>query len=202
MRILLTGASGWLGRTLAPRLRALGHVVVGLDPAPSQHVAARRLGRRPRLRPAGDRRKGIEAIVHSRRPSQARHRAPAARGFHRGQHPRHVQPPGGGGRQRRRPLRVHLDHVADDLGIDPRRAGGRGRARRLADRGHGRPSRATSTASPSSRPNICAGSTICSPDCRRSCCAPRGSSRKPTTWRTRSRSRTRTPRRTNCCFAG
>src|SRR5687767_5630092 len=31
MRILLTGSSGWLGRYLAPRLRALGHDVTGLD---------------------------------------------------------------------------------------------------------------------------------------------------------------------------
>ena len=31
MRILLTGSSGWLGRCLAPRLRAIGHVVIGLD---------------------------------------------------------------------------------------------------------------------------------------------------------------------------
>ena len=31
MRILLTGSSGWLGRFLAPRLRAAGHVVTGLD---------------------------------------------------------------------------------------------------------------------------------------------------------------------------
>ena len=38
MRILLTGASGWLGLTLAPRLRTLGHVVVGLDPVPSEHA--------------------------------------------------------------------------------------------------------------------------------------------------------------------
>lgn len=35
MNILLTGSSGWLGRTLAPALRSLGHTVVGLDPAPS-----------------------------------------------------------------------------------------------------------------------------------------------------------------------
>lgn len=28
--ILLTGPSGWLGRFLAPRLRAAGHAVVGL----------------------------------------------------------------------------------------------------------------------------------------------------------------------------
>ncbi|MBN8942217.1 MAG: NAD(P)-dependent oxidoreductase [Rhizobiales bacterium] len=32
MRILLTGSSGWLGQTLAPRLKALGHQVTGLDP--------------------------------------------------------------------------------------------------------------------------------------------------------------------------
>lgn len=32
MRVLLTGSSGWLGQTLAPRLRAAGHEVTGLDP--------------------------------------------------------------------------------------------------------------------------------------------------------------------------
>lgn len=34
MRILLTGSSGWLGRFLAPMLRAQGHSVTGLDVAP------------------------------------------------------------------------------------------------------------------------------------------------------------------------
>ena len=34
MRLLLTGSSGWLGRFLAPRLRAEGHSVIGLDVAP------------------------------------------------------------------------------------------------------------------------------------------------------------------------
>ena len=35
MRVLLTGAAGWLGRFLAPRLREKGHTVVGLNIAPS-----------------------------------------------------------------------------------------------------------------------------------------------------------------------
>lgn len=34
MRVLLTGSSGWLGRFLAPMLRAAGHKVTGLDIAP------------------------------------------------------------------------------------------------------------------------------------------------------------------------
>ncbi|MDQ3075072.1 MAG: NAD(P)-dependent oxidoreductase, partial [Pseudomonadota bacterium] len=34
MRILLTGSSGWLGRFLAPMLRASGHMVIGIDVAP------------------------------------------------------------------------------------------------------------------------------------------------------------------------
>lgn len=38
MNILLTGASGWLGRTLAPRLRRAGHSVTGLDVAPGAHT--------------------------------------------------------------------------------------------------------------------------------------------------------------------
>lgn len=33
MHVLLTGSSGWLGRFLAPRLRAAGHLVTGLDVA-------------------------------------------------------------------------------------------------------------------------------------------------------------------------
>src|SRR4051812_25139852 len=38
MRVLLTGSSGWLGRFLAPRLRAAGHTVVGVDVAPGAHT--------------------------------------------------------------------------------------------------------------------------------------------------------------------
>ena len=65
MRILLTGASGWLGQTLAPRLRALGHMVIGLAPAPSRHaqlvgsIADRDLVRQAIAE------NGVDAIVHS-----------------------------------------------------------------------------------------------------------------------------------------
>jgi UDP-glucose 4-epimerase len=34
MNVLLTGSSGWLGQTLAPRLLQSGHKVIGLDPNP------------------------------------------------------------------------------------------------------------------------------------------------------------------------
>jgi UDP-glucose 4-epimerase len=39
MRILVTGSSGWLGTTLVPRLRQLGHEVVGLDPVAGPNTA-------------------------------------------------------------------------------------------------------------------------------------------------------------------
>ncbi|MEI8701442.1 NAD(P)-dependent oxidoreductase [Mesorhizobium mediterraneum] len=65
MRILLTGSSGWLGSALAPRLRALGHDLVGLDPVPSVQtqvigsVADRDLVMRTVSK------NHIEAIIHS-----------------------------------------------------------------------------------------------------------------------------------------
>lgn len=65
MRVLLTGASGWLGRFLAPRLRAEGHAVIGLDVAPGADtdvigsVADRALVERV----FGD--FGIEAAIHA-----------------------------------------------------------------------------------------------------------------------------------------
>jgi nucleoside-diphosphate-sugar epimerase len=64
MRILLTGSSGWLGRFLAPMLRAAGHRVVGLDVAPGTDtdvlgsVADRALIDRV----FGEH--GIEAVIH------------------------------------------------------------------------------------------------------------------------------------------
>ena len=39
MRLLVTGSSGWLGRTLVPRLRLYGHHVVGLDAVPGPDTA-------------------------------------------------------------------------------------------------------------------------------------------------------------------
>ncbi|SFO92025.1 UDP-glucose 4-epimerase [Mesorhizobium sp. NFR06] len=65
MRILLTGASGWLGSALAPRLRSLGHELIGLDPVPSKQteVVGSVADRQLVLRTVGE--NGIEAIVHS-----------------------------------------------------------------------------------------------------------------------------------------
>jgi nucleoside-diphosphate-sugar epimerase len=64
MRILLTGSSGWLGRFLAPRLRAAGHIVTGLDVAPGTDTDV--------IGSVADRalidslfaERGIEAVIH------------------------------------------------------------------------------------------------------------------------------------------
>ena len=63
MKLLLTGSSGWLGRFLAPRLRAAGHEVVGLDIAAGADTQV--------IGSVADRAlvesvvaEGIEAIVH------------------------------------------------------------------------------------------------------------------------------------------
>ena len=80
MRLLLTGSSGWLGRYLAPRLRAQGHEVVGLDVAPGADtdivgsVAERLLVERIFAE------RGIEAVIHAgalHKPDIARYPAQA-----------------------------------------------------------------------------------------------------------------------------
>lgn len=65
MRILVTGSSGWLGQTLVPRLRQLGHAVVGLDPAPSPLTAVTGSVADRDLVFAAVRDHDIEAIVHA-----------------------------------------------------------------------------------------------------------------------------------------
>jgi len=78
MRILLTGSSGWLGRYLAPRLRSLGHHVIGLDVAPGRDTASLGSVADKALveRIFGDH--GIEAVIHGgalHKPDIARHPA-------------------------------------------------------------------------------------------------------------------------------
>ena len=79
MRILLTGSSGWLGRFLAPRLRAKGHEVVGLDVAPGAGTGI--------IGSVADRatverafQLGVEAVIHAgglHKPDIARYPAQA-----------------------------------------------------------------------------------------------------------------------------
>jgi nucleoside-diphosphate-sugar epimerase len=65
MRVLLTGSSGWLGRFLAPRLRAAGHVTIGLDTATGAdtHVVGSAADRALVERTFAEH--GIEAVIHA-----------------------------------------------------------------------------------------------------------------------------------------
>ncbi|MCB8836868.1 NAD(P)-dependent oxidoreductase [Aurantimonas sp. VKM B-3413] len=80
MRVLLTGSSGWLGRFLAPMLRAGGHEVTGLDVAPGTETAiVGSVADRPLVdRIFGEH--GIEAVIHGgalHKPDVARYPAQA-----------------------------------------------------------------------------------------------------------------------------
>lgn len=64
MHVLLTGSSGWLGRFLAPRLRAAGHRVTGLDVAEgpdTDHIGS--VADPGVVREVFGR--GIEAVIHA-----------------------------------------------------------------------------------------------------------------------------------------
>ena len=64
MRVLLTGSSGWLGRYLAPRLRAAGHGVIGLDVAPGPDTdVVGSVADRATVDSAFAR--GIDAVIHA-----------------------------------------------------------------------------------------------------------------------------------------
>jgi UDP-glucose 4-epimerase len=65
MRILLTGSSGWLGQTLAPRLERDGHQVIGLAPVPSATTQVVGSIADRALVSAAMRDFAIEAVVHS-----------------------------------------------------------------------------------------------------------------------------------------
>jgi len=64
MRVLLTGSSGWLGRTLAPLLTRAGHEVTGLDvvPGADTQVLGTVADRALIDRTMGEH--GIEAVIH------------------------------------------------------------------------------------------------------------------------------------------
>lgn len=65
MRLLLTGSSGWLGRVLAPRLRAAGHEVTGLDVAPGVDTDVRGSVADKALVERVFAERGIEAVIHA-----------------------------------------------------------------------------------------------------------------------------------------
>ena len=85
MRVLLTGSSGWLGRTLAPLLVEHGHRITGLDVVPGAHtdvigtVADRALIERV----MGEH--GIEAVIHGGALHKARLGNPGQQMFARAQ---------------------------------------------------------------------------------------------------------------------
>src|SRR3954469_4246932 len=80
MNVLLTGSSGWLGRSLAPMLRAAGHTVVGLDAAAGRDTdVVGSVANRSLIDRVFAERK-IDAVIHSgalHKPDVARYPASA-----------------------------------------------------------------------------------------------------------------------------
>ena len=79
MRVLVTGSSGWLGRTLVPRLRRGGHDVVGLDPVPAATTQIVGSVAERALVCAAIRDFGVTAIVHAGAPSSRENRRASTR---------------------------------------------------------------------------------------------------------------------------
>ena len=76
MRILVTGSSGWLGRSLVPRLEQAGHVVIGLDPLPAGTTQVVGSVADADLLRATIRDHGIQAVLHAgalHKPNLATH---------------------------------------------------------------------------------------------------------------------------------
>ena len=141
MRILVTGSSGHLGEALVRVLRADGADVVGLDVLASPFtdvvgsIADRGVVRRCV--------EGVDAVLHTatlHKPHVGSHRAQDVR---RHERHGHAEPARGGGRGRRRALRLH-EH---DERLRPRARPAAGRARPPGSPRTSRPCRATSTAS-------------------------------------------------------
>jgi UDP-glucose 4-epimerase len=65
MRVLLTGSSGWLGRSLAPRLRFAGHAVIGLDLVPGAETQIIGSVADRTVVESAFSKHGIEAVVHA-----------------------------------------------------------------------------------------------------------------------------------------
>ena len=70
MRVLLTGAAGWLGRFLGPRLRAKGHEVLGLDIVASPETGVVGSVADRGLVTEIFRDFGVEAVVHAGAPQK------------------------------------------------------------------------------------------------------------------------------------
>jgi UDP-glucose 4-epimerase len=76
VHVVLTGSSGWLGRFLAPRLRAAGHSVVGLDVAPGPDTQVLGSVADPHAVAAAFAQAPVQGVIHAaalHKPDLARH---------------------------------------------------------------------------------------------------------------------------------